>query len=138
QEISTSSVNEMKKDNNQANSQVLAVLENILQNTGQSFSNYEAFESFILEDFEEGANYFESKFKYGYNPEFDPRDIVQDDYSNKTQKYYGNNDIAGPDAFHGTFVAGIIGADRNNDLGMLGISDRKSTRLNSSHVKISY
>ncbi|HLU94234.1 MAG TPA: S8 family serine peptidase [Membranihabitans sp.] len=123
-EISSSSVNEMKKENNSQHSQVLAVLENILQNTGQSFSNYEAFESFILEDFEEGADHFEGKFKYGYNTEFDPRDIVQDDYNNKTQKYYGNSDVAGPDAFHGTFVAGIIGANRNNDLGMKGVSDQ--------------
>src|SRR5690554_3287606 len=124
QEISVESVNAMKKENNGSHSQVLAVLDNILQNTGQSFSNYEAFESFILEDFEEGARHFESKFKYGYNPDFDPRHIVQDDYSNKTQKFYGNPDIAGPDAFHGTFVAGIIGADRHNNIGMKGISDQ--------------
>lgn len=124
QEISIQSVNEMKKEENGSHSQVLAVLDNILQNTGQSFSNYEAFESFIMEDFEEGAKHFESKFKYGYNPDFDPRDIVRDDYSNKTQKYYGNADIAGPDAFHGTFVAGIIGADRHNNIGMQGISDQ--------------
>lgn len=123
-EISSESVSEMKKENNNENSQVLAVLENILQNTGQSFSNYEAFESFILGDFEEGAKHFEAKFKYGYNPDFDPRDIVQDDYSNKTQKYYGNADIAGPDPFHGTFVAGIIGANRHNNIGMKGISDQ--------------
>src|SRR5690606_1938363 len=115
QEISVQSVNELKKETNGSHAQVLAVLDNILQNTGQSFSNYEAFESFILEDFEDGARHFESKFKYGYNPDFDPRGIVQDDYSNKTQKYYGNSDIAGPDAFHGTFVAGIIGADRHNN-----------------------
>lgn len=124
QEISIQRVNELKKEKNSSHSQVLAVLDNILQNTGQSFSNYEAFESFILEDFEEGAKHFESKFKYGYNPDFDPRDIVQDDYSNKTQKYYGNADIAGPDAFHGTFVAGIIGANRHNNIGMKGISDQ--------------
>lgn len=124
QEISVQSVNELKKETNGSHAQVLAVLDNILQNTGQSFSNYEAFESFILEDFEDGARHFESKFKYGYNPDFDPRGIVQDDYSNKTQKYYGNSDIAGPDAFHGTFVAGIIGADRHNNIGMKGISDQ--------------
>lgn len=123
-EISTETVEEMKKENNNEHTQVLAVLENILENTGQSFSNYEAFESFIMDDIEKGEKHFESKFKYGYNPDFDPRSIVQDNYENKTQRYYGNADVAGPDAFHGTFVAGIIGADRHNDIGMKGISDQ--------------
>ncbi len=123
-EISTATIDEMKKEKNNEHTQVLAVLENILENTGQSFSNYEAFESFIMDDIEKGEKHFESKFKYGYNPDFDPRSIVQDNYENKTQRYYGNADVAGPDAFHGTFVAGIIGADRHNDIGMKGISDQ--------------
>src|SRR5690606_32835066 len=33
-----------------------------------------------------------------------------------------NNEVEGPDAFHGTHVAGIIGAVRNNDLGMKGVA----------------
>lgn len=123
-EISVKSVEEMKEKSGNENTQVLAVLENILQNTGQSFSNYAAFESFILDDIEKGEAHFESAFKYGYNPDFNPRGIVQDDYENKNQRYYGNPDIAGPDPFHGTFVAGIIGADRHNDKGMKGISDQ--------------
>ncbi|MBY5957489.1 S8 family serine peptidase [Membranicola marinus] len=123
-EISTATIDEMKKEKNNEHTQVLAVLENILENTGQSFSNYEAFESFIMDDIEKGEKHFESKFKYGYNPDFDPRSIVQDNYENKTQRYYGNADVAGPDAFHGTFVAGIIGADRHNNIGMKGISDQ--------------
>lgn len=123
-EISISSVEEMKEENDKNNAQVLAVLESILQNTGQSFSNYSAFESFILDDIEKGEAHFESAFKYGYNPDFNPRDIVQDDYQNKKQRFYGNPDIAGPDPFHGTFVAGIIGGDRHNDIGMKGISDQ--------------
>lgn len=123
-EISVKSVEEMKEKSGNENTQVLAVLENILQNTGQSFSNYAAFESFIMDDIEKGEAHFESAFKYGYNPDFNPRGIVQDDYENKNQRYYGNPDIAGPDPFHGTFVAGIIGADRHNDKGMKGISDQ--------------
>lgn len=43
------------------------------------------------------------------------------------KKNYGNNSVAGPDALHGTHVAGIIGAVRNNDVGMDGVAD---------HVKI--
>jgi subtilisin family serine protease len=35
---------------------------------------------------------------------------------------YGNNDVEGPDALHGTHVGGIIGAVRDNDLGMDGVA----------------
>ncbi|MCS7029137.1 MAG: S8 family peptidase [Bacteroidia bacterium] len=57
------------------------------------------------------------------NPDFDPRSIVGDNYENVTEKYYGNNDVIGPDASHGTHVAGIIGAVRNNNIGINGICD---------------
>ena len=61
--------------------------------------------------------------KYGYNPDFSPRDIVGDDCDNPTERYYGNPDVTGPDASHGTHVAGIIGAVRNNDFGMDGVAN---------------
>lgn len=60
---------------------------------------------------------------YHYNVDFDPRPIVGDDYSNSSERYYGNNDVKGPDAGHGTHVAGIIAAGRNNKIGMNGIAD---------------
>jgi len=60
--------------------------------------------------------------KYGYNPDFNPRDIVGDNYADKTERYYGNNDVAGPDPSHGTHVAGIIAAVRNNEIGIDGVA----------------
>ena len=35
---------------------------------------------------------------------------------------YGNNEVKGPDARHGTHVAGIVAANRNNSLGILGVA----------------
>lgn len=97
-----------------------------------TINTYEAPEVFgktpreILEEFNEGVNeaisYYESQVKYHYNLDFDPRDIVGDDYENLDERIYGNNDIQGPDALHGTHVAGIIGAVRNNNIGMNGIA----------------
>ncbi|MFK7947705.1 MAG: S8 family serine peptidase [Saprospiraceae bacterium] len=62
--------------------------------------------------------------EYYYNVDFDPRaDIVGDDYRNSKETIYGNNDVEGPDAQHGTHVAGIIGAVRTNDVGMKGVAN---------------
>lgn len=59
---------------------------------------------------------------FGYNVNYDSRKIVGDHYDNVYEKYYGNNDVKGPD-MHGSHVAGIIGANRNNNIGIKGIAD---------------
>jgi subtilisin family serine protease len=48
--------------------------------------------------------------RYGLNPSFNPRTVVGDDPLDMRQRAYGNHDVTGPDASHGTHVAGIIGA----------------------------
>jgi subtilisin family serine protease len=50
-------------------------------------------------------------------------EFVRDDYNNINDKFYGNNDVMGPDAKHGTHVAGIIAAKRNNGVGIDGVAD---------------
>jgi subtilisin family serine protease len=72
--------------------------------------------------YREGADQYKSMVLYGLNPDFDPRNIVGDDYTNSSERYYGNNDCNGPDSFHGTHVAGIIAAARKNGVGMDGIA----------------
>jgi len=49
--------------------------------------------------------------------------VVKDNYNNLNDKYYGNSNISAGDVMHGTHVSGIIGAERNNNLGMNGIAD---------------
>lgn len=66
--------------------------------------------------------YFESRVEYGLNPEFNPRGIVGDNPADLTERFYGNNDVQGPDAEHGTHVAGIVAAERNNGIGVDGIA----------------
>lgn len=77
----------------------------------------------IIAELEGAIEHFEVQAKYAYNVDFDPRSIVGDDPDDYKEKYYGNNDPTGPDPSHGTHVAGIIAADRNNHLGMEGIAD---------------
>jgi len=51
------------------------------------------------------------------------KSIVGDDPTDLSNKIYGCNRYEGPDAFHGTHVAGIIAASRNNGLGIDGVAD---------------
>ncbi len=49
--------------------------------------------------------------------------IVKDNYNNIKDRFYGNYNVAAPDVTHGTHVSGIIGAQRNNNLGIEGVAD---------------
>ncbi|MBS1542711.1 MAG: S8 family serine peptidase, partial [Bacteroidetes bacterium] len=73
--------------------------------------------------FKKGYDYYAVIVEYGYNENFDSRKIVGDDPANLKERHYGNNDVAGPDSDHGTHVAGIIAADRKNEIGIKGIAD---------------
>jgi subtilisin family serine protease len=50
-------------------------------------------------------------------------EIVQDNYNDINDRYYGNNDVMTGTPTHGTHCSGIIGAARNNGKGMNGIAD---------------
>lgn len=78
-----------------------------------------------LEDYVEGKKR-SMETKISRPPDYRAQ-IIKDNYYDINDRYYGNNDIMGPDAMHGTHVSGIIAADRNNDKGVEGVAD---------HVKI--
>lgn len=67
--------------------------------------------------------YVENGLKYGLNPDFNPRGVVGDNYVDGKEKFYGNNEVEGPDAEHGTHVAAIIAGERNAGLPMQGVAD---------------
>ena len=74
--------------------------------------------------------YLEAGLKYHYNPGFIDREIMGDDLSKTDERNYGNNDVAAPDAEHGTHVGGLVGSLRSNGLGGDGIcSDVKLMAL---------
>ncbi|MFC5412063.1 S8 family peptidase [Larkinella bovis] len=78
----------------------------------------------IQNELERGLEDLKSKAEYAYNPDYDGRSIVGDNPNDLTETAYGNPDITGPDALHGTHVAGIIAADRTNNLGVQGVADQ--------------
>jgi subtilisin family serine protease len=71
---------------------------------------------------DDGLKSLEGQLKYGLNPDYDTRTIVGDHYSDPAEHHYGNPDVMGQDAKHGTHVAGIIGAVRGNGVGVDGIA----------------
>ncbi|MCU0404428.1 MAG: S8 family serine peptidase [Chitinophagaceae bacterium] len=51
------------------------------------------------------------------------RALIGDNPDDISDRNYGNPDIMGPEAKHGTHVAGIIAAKRNNNTGMDGVAN---------------
>jgi len=97
---------------------VKAILTNICKgNDNDDISNI-----MILDELEGDINKFEAVDKA---PKEYRNDIVKDNYNDFNDKFYGNNNVmvSNTSALHGTHVSGIIGAARNNGLGMDGIAD---------------
>jgi subtilisin family serine protease len=77
----------------------------------------------ITDELAEYVDQLKGRAEFQYNPNFDGRAVVGDHINDVNERLYGNADMNGPRADHGTHVAGIIGADRTNNLGVLGIAD---------------
>lgn len=82
----------------------------------------------VLEDLQNGVEYFDNRLKYHFNLEEDFREVLGDDPFDINDKYYGDNNVVSIDptrenALHGTHVAGIIAAERNNDIGTDGVAN---------------
>jgi cell wall-associated protease len=111
-EISMEDLQNFKSDNPLL-SQVSLMLVDIMKDMGGSFEE-------IKDGLLDGAESFENTLAYYYNPEFNPREVIGDNPEDYDQMGYGNNDVRGPDSDHGTHVAGIIAAERDNGLGIEG------------------
>lgn len=82
-----------------------------------------------VEEFKKEINdfkdYIYDQLNYNLNLEYDGRKILGDNAEDFSTKYYGNNQVWGPDkkyAMHGTHVAGIIAQVRGNNLGGDGVA----------------
>lgn len=74
--------------------------------------------------FDRAIDHYRSSVKINYNVEFDGRSVTGDDAYDIKDLDYGNALVVGSleDEMHGTHVAGISLATRNNEFGMNGVT----------------
>jgi len=79
----------------------------------------------VIEELGEGIKYFTDQANYNYNVDFDGRKVVGDKPYDINSKGYGdgNPQSRSEDESHGTHVAGIIAAERNNGKGANGVAN---------------
>ncbi|SHE52354.1 Subtilase family protein [Arenibacter palladensis] len=79
----------------------------------------------VISELKDGIKHFSDQLNYNLNVDFDGRKIVGDDPYNFDDRGYGNGNPKNrvDDESHGTHVAGIIAAKRNNGLGANGVAD---------------
>lgn len=77
-----------------------------------------------IKDLQEGIKYYEAQVNYNLNVDFNGRTSVGDDPYDIADTDYGNGDpnIRVEDESHGSHVAGIIAATRNNKKGVNGVA----------------
>ena len=97
------------KPTTQEQAMAASVLGQIAQDPSIKGKSPAEVEKFLNDQMKEALDYYGPQATKGYNLDYDPRaTIVGDYYDNYSEKIYGNNHYEGPDAKHGTHVAGII------------------------------
>lgn len=79
----------------------------------------------VIEELGDGITYFTEQLNYNLNKDFNGRKVVGDDPYDFNDTDYGNGNPNNrvDDESHGTHVAGIIAAERNNGLGANGVAN---------------
>lgn len=101
---------------------------NAEQNMARSFLNVKmqrkTFEEVYEEDIQDMLERYQDQLAYSYNIDYIPPALDQDHPHNLLGTEYGNGGLVGSYPKHGTHVAGIAVADRQNNIGIRGVADQ--------------
>jgi cell wall-associated protease len=108
-------------ENYNADNEMEEQVKKIIRSGSKDSGGFDAFYKEVMDAYKQ----YDIMLKYNLNPAYDKRkELVGDNYEDSNERNYGNNDVMGPNAEHGTHVSGIIAAKRNNAIGINGISDQ--------------
>ncbi|AZA79614.1 peptidase S8 [Chryseobacterium sp. G0186] len=106
--VTAENIAAIKKPTEQKDAIALEVLGQVSQGPEFKGKSSAEFEKLMKEQMKEAIDHYAPSAKQ-YDLSYDPRkQIVGDNYDDYSEKNYGNNHYEGPDAEHGTHVAGII------------------------------
>lgn len=115
--ITIEDLKEVKPENPAAAAQIADVTNLLKRGMSQSgIKEYKKRLSDYLKKQEEGKS---------YDLDFNARQTLGDNLEDLNDKFYGNNNVIGSKdlEIHGTHVAGIVAASRNNDKGVNGVAN---------------
>lgn len=114
----------IKAPTDQKDAIALQILSQVSQDPQFKGKSAAEFEKGIKEQMKEALDYFTPQSKQ-YDLSYDPRkEIVGDNYEDYSERIYGNNHYEGPDAEHGTHVAGIIAGLPNGNVIQYGVASK--------------
>lgn len=106
--VTAGTISAIKAPTDQRDAIALEFLNQIYSSPDFNGKSSAEFEKKMKEEMKEAIDHFAPAAKQ-YDLSYDPRkEIVGDNYDDYSEKIYGNNHYEGPDAEHGTHVAGII------------------------------
>ncbi|WP_428067758.1 S8 family serine peptidase [Chryseobacterium gambrini] len=112
------------KPADQREAMAVQVLTQVAQSPEFKGKSAAEFEKAMSGQIKEALDYFGPQEKQ-YDLNYDPRkEIVGDNYDDYSEKNYGNNHYEGPDAEHGTHVAGIIAGLPNGKEIQYGVASK--------------
>lgn len=111
------------KPSSMETSRNLQILGSLVQDPKNVGKTSKEVEELLRNEVKEALKHYTSQATQHYNLDFDPRaEIVGDNYEDYGEKFYGNNHYEGPDASHGSHVAGIIAGLPHGDEVQYGVA----------------